>query len=63
MRLVIEADDGAPTRLLIRDLAKVVVMGDATLTCGPQKTIRTVTVGNDCWYSLSISSPSRFVRA
>lgn len=44
MRLVIEADDGSSTRLLIRDLSKVIVMGDVALTCGPQKTIRTVTV-------------------
>jgi tetratricopeptide (TPR) repeat protein len=46
MRLAIEGDGGSVTRLLIRDLAKVIVMGAAetTLACGPQKTIRTVTV-------------------
>ncbi|MGC9969887.1 MAG: hypothetical protein ABSE56_04785 [Bryobacteraceae bacterium] len=46
MRLVIEGDDGSLTRLLIRDLAKVIVMGagETALACGPQKAIRTVTV-------------------
>ena len=44
MRLVIEDDDGKPTRLLIRDLAKIIVIGEATLACGPQKTVRTVTI-------------------
>lgn len=46
MRLVIEGDDGSLTRLLVRDLAKVIVMGagQTTLACGPQKSVRTVTV-------------------
>jgi hypothetical protein len=46
MRLVIERDDGPPTRLLIHDLSKVILMGSgpSTLACGKQNPAPFVTV-------------------
>jgi hypothetical protein len=46
MRLIIEGDDGPPTRLLIHDLSKVILMGSgpATLACGPQRPAPNVTI-------------------
>jgi hypothetical protein len=46
MRLVIEGDEGQPTRLLIRDLSKVILMGagPSTLACGKQNPAPFVTV-------------------
>jgi hypothetical protein len=46
MRLVVEGDEGPPTRLLIRDLSKVILMGSgpSTLSCGKQNPAPFVTV-------------------